>query len=370
MAIFDYISSDEFRQSLEADYQEMVACFNAKGWKAVHVLAGSIVEAVLLDYILVEGYVSQEEAFKMDLGSAINLCKERKVISEKTSDLSSVIKSYRNLIHPGRLIRLNEQVDKNSAEVAKALVGIVVNEIEKQKREKYGYTAEQIVAKIQRDSTVSTIIGHIIKNINPIEVEKLLLKVLPNAYMEYLHQLNDVEFSFPVEHFPTSFSVCFRTAFEQARDEVKKKVSQNFARIIREESEQFIFAYGKLFFRAPDMRYLSSDDIEITKNYLLGRLENDVEGWMPTISGIYNYLSPDDVNKLVDPLVRVVNGDDNNLSAAAARFLKDEGWLAPQSVQAQFLNRLGAWVDNYRKKNLDNHAAKIENIREHIALPI
>jgi len=42
MAIFDYITIDEFRKSLESDYQEMTSCFTAEAWKAVHVLAGSI----------------------------------------------------------------------------------------------------------------------------------------------------------------------------------------------------------------------------------------------------------------------------------------------------------------------------------------
>ena len=308
MAIFDYITSEEFRESLEADYQEMIFCFNANAWKAVHVLAGSIIEAVLLDYLVAENLATYEEALRLDLGSAITLCKDKNIISIKTSDLSSVIRSYRNLIHPGRIIRLQEHVDKNSAEVAKALVSIVIGEIEKQKHEKYGYTAEQLIAKIRRDSSASTIISHIIKQTNPTEIEKLLIKVIPNAYMDSLQEMD------PIAHLPKSLTICFRTAFEQASPELKKKVAQNFVKIIKEESDQFLFAYGKLFFRAPDMQYLSANDIEITKNYLLGRLENDIEGWLSTIAGISKYISDEDVNKLVDPLVRAVNGNDMDLS--------------------------------------------------------
>jgi hypothetical protein len=363
MAIFDYITSDEFRKSLEADYQEMTLCFNAGAWKAVHVLAGSIIEAVLLDYIVAESFVSQDEALKMDLGTAINLCKDKKVISARTSDLSSVVKSYRNLIHPGRIIRLNEHIDKNSAEVAKALVGIVVDEIERQKRETYGFTAEQIIAKIRRDSSADTIISHIIKQTNPAEIEKLLLKVLPNAYVDYLQEFDRIE------HLPMSFSICFRTAFEQASNELKKKISQNFVRIIKEESDRFLFAYGKLFFRASDMQYLSQDDIEITKNYLFGRLENDLEGWLSTIAGIGSFISDDEVNKLVDILVRAVNSNDMDLSITAEKRLIDEGSAISGSVGNKFLKRLNDWSVSYRNKKLEKYAIAVDNIKASIEIP-
>lgn len=363
MAIFDYITSDEFRKSLEADYQEMNLCFTAGTWKAVHVLAGSIIEAVLLDYIVAENFVSHDEALKMDLGSAIILCKDKKVISTRTSDLSSVIKSYRNLIHPGRIIRLNEHVDKNSAEVAKALVSIVVDEIERQKRERYGFTAEQIVAKIRRDSSADTIISHIIKQTNPAEIEKLLIKVLPNAYMDYLQEFDTIDY------LPTSFSICFRNSFEQASDHLKQKVAQNFVKIIKEESDQYLFAYGKLFFRASDMQYLSKDDIEITKNYLFGRLENDLEGWLSTITGIGNFISDDEVNKFVDTLVRAVNSNDMDLSINVEKRLIDEGSAVSDSVKGKFLKRLNDWSATYRNKNLGKYADKIDNINASIEIP-
>ena len=47
---FDFISDSEFRSILAADYEQMHLCADAKAWKAVHVLAGSIIEAVIIDY--------------------------------------------------------------------------------------------------------------------------------------------------------------------------------------------------------------------------------------------------------------------------------------------------------------------------------
>ena len=48
---FDFITTKPFRESLEADYAEMGRSAESKNWKAVQVLAGSIVECLLIDYL-------------------------------------------------------------------------------------------------------------------------------------------------------------------------------------------------------------------------------------------------------------------------------------------------------------------------------
>ena len=176
MTSFDFITSEDFRCSLESDYDEMTACLKVGAWKAVHVLAGSIIEALLIDFLLAEAIVSREDALKLDLGSALTLGRDKKIISQRTFDLSSVVRSYRNLIHPGRTIRLNERVSQDSAKVAEALVSIVLTEVERQKREHYGYTAEQIVSKLERDSSADAILPHLMQKTNSVEIERLLLK--------------------------------------------------------------------------------------------------------------------------------------------------------------------------------------------------
>ena len=51
MATFDFVADDDFRAGLVSDYAEMQKALEAESWKSVHVLAGSIVEAILVDYI-------------------------------------------------------------------------------------------------------------------------------------------------------------------------------------------------------------------------------------------------------------------------------------------------------------------------------
>src|SRR2546429_1304835 len=101
MATFDFINGEDFRLSLESDYQELNSAMQAKAWKAVHVLAGSIIEAILIDYLIASEYQKKSsfDPLKMTLAEAISACRQEHVLSEKTEHLSHVVRSYRNLIH-------------------------------------------------------------------------------------------------------------------------------------------------------------------------------------------------------------------------------------------------------------------------------
>ena len=63
-------------------------------------IGGSIIEAVLLDYLVAEKHVDKEKSLTMGLGAAVRLAERKGVISKKSSDLSSAINEYRNLVHP------------------------------------------------------------------------------------------------------------------------------------------------------------------------------------------------------------------------------------------------------------------------------
>src|SRR5207302_4906011 len=80
MGAFDFVSSDTLRQSLEADYNELHRCFDVEAWKAVHVLAGSIVEALLIDYLVSINYTAADP-LKMDLAEATAACKQAGAMS-------------------------------------------------------------------------------------------------------------------------------------------------------------------------------------------------------------------------------------------------------------------------------------------------
>jgi hypothetical protein len=117
MADFNFIVIPELRQCLESDYKELQACLKAEACKAVHVLAESIVEAVLVDALSGSG-VDQSKLDSMDLASLIGLAKDNGILDDEAGDLSPVIRRYRNLIHPARVKRLEKIVDSKGAVIA------------------------------------------------------------------------------------------------------------------------------------------------------------------------------------------------------------------------------------------------------------
>jgi hypothetical protein len=269
---FDFISGDDFRASLESDYQELNASMHSGSWKAVHVLAGSIIEAVLTDYLIATDYQKRNntDPLKMDLDKVIAACETEGVLTQRTAQLSHVIRSYRNLIHPGRLIRLGETVDEGGAKIAQALVELVVTDVAARKKTTYGYTAEQIVSKLENDSSAIAFLGHLLRQVNEFERKRLLLNVLPQRYLELILQDTSEDMLIPLRD-------CFRLVYRTSSEEVKKNVAKQFVSILKEESQQKVRAYERAFFRASDLKNYSGPDAQLVKTHILSLLEGYVD---------------------------------------------------------------------------------------------
>lgn len=373
MASFDFITDEDFRISLEKDFKELNLCIQTGAYKASVVIAGSIVEAVLIDYVIAENIVTREDALKLDFGKVLSLCKDKKIISDKTSDLSSVIKGYRNLIHPGRSLRLNESVDKDSAEVSKALVNIVLTEVEKQKKENYGYTAEQIIAKIKNDSNASAILSILIKKTNPKELERLMLKHLPEAYLDEIRS-EDQWGEDDREHIKPTLVTCFRQSFDNADDKLKKKIANWFAKIIREESDSVISSYGIAFLRSSDMKYMNKDDVEIVKQHIFGQMKNAMNFTiLDALSGISPFLNKSDALAFIDPLVRYAIKDDGESKEeimVRSLFTAEAIYGNMDSeTEKSINNRLEQWEINFTNKVQTEKAEKVRRLIDSIEIP-
>lgn len=271
MTGLEFITNGELRSSLESDLRELDTSLQHQNYKAVHVLAGSVVEALLLDHVTAGNLLEPSKAMKADLSELINVSRASNVISQRTADLSSVVRSYRNLIHPERVARLQEKIDVNTANVARALVDIVAGEIASVRLKTYGFTAEQIATKLEKDSSATDVISHVLNDVSAFEIERLLLAVLPARYLSWWD-----DFEAP-KHVRESICVCFRKAFGVAGEELKRRVAKQFATVIRTGAETTIRLYGDAFFAIDDMKYLDSADQELVKAHLLGRFKRSAD---------------------------------------------------------------------------------------------
>lgn len=177
---FEFIADIRFRNLLIRDFKELQNCFDNKAAKSVLILSGSIIETVLLEFFshnLPEGK-NQNQLLKMDLFALINEAEATGLISSKSKELSTVIKNYRNLIHPGREIRTKEEFDFETATVSFSLVKIILKELKENYIKKYGYRAEDIFNKIIVDSSTYSIYEKLIQKLNThekIRLTKLLV---------------------------------------------------------------------------------------------------------------------------------------------------------------------------------------------------
>jgi hypothetical protein len=359
--------SEDLRSSLEDDFKEMTACMKTEAWKAAHVLAGSIIEAVLIDFLISEKYITQEEGLILDFGKALSLCKEKKVISQKTSDLSSVVKEYRNLIHPGRIIRLKEKITKDTATVALALVDIITNEISTRRLEKYGYSAEQIVQKIERDPSATTILPHILKDVNPKEIEKLLIKVIPETYMQYDEIVDE-----PIPpHFLSGLSSCYRQAFNQSSEDIKKKATDKFVSVLKESSQYIINIYEMKFFRSTDLKYLSVHNADMVKQHLFSRIkkEQSVDMFVP-LNGIGRHIKQKEIHELIDPVVRMfISPLLIKKKSTVSDFIIQEWNIMDKRLRKYVVQRLDTWIEHLtRNKNVEGSNI-IKELKSILELP-
>jgi hypothetical protein len=312
MSLFDFISNEQFRNSLDSDYGELAKCIEASAWKAAHVLAGSLVEAVLLDYLMSTEYPkrTKEDPLRFDLGKVISTCRAEKIISERVEDLSTVVRDYRNLIHPGRTVRVGESVDGESASVAKSLVVLISNEITAKRKAAYGFTAEQIVAKVVSDPSNTVVLTHLLKTANRHEMQMLLLKALPKRY-----QVAESDWDVSLSE---ALKSCFRLAFKVANDDIKRQVAAEFVRVLKNEGEAVIRSYEGGLFIGSEFDHFDSDSLALVKAHFLARMKQDLTiDLLRAIEGLEKHILPSEVVEFLDPLIRsslygAVNNYDRN----------------------------------------------------------
>lgn len=300
MSDFSFISDESLRNSLESDYKELQSCMEFGAWKSVHVLAGSIVEAVLIDYLAAIGY-NKAKPLQMTLDQVIKACKDEGVITERTVDLSNVIRSYRNLIHPGRLIRLKDSYDNNTARISEALVHIVLQDVSERKSISYGYKAEQIVKKLELDPSAKAILPHLLSDLNSKEQERLIMRAIPEKYFEIVNR------TVCDDNVLRALTACFLETFELVSDDLKRRVMNKFVSIIKEESQYVVEVYQDAFFRADQLKYVEDDSERLMlKQQLLSRLSTKLDAsLLDLMNGISGYIDHLDIDMFMEPLIRM-----------------------------------------------------------------
>jgi hypothetical protein len=138
---FEFIQDVDFRNLLRADLGAANADLVNHHYKASTVLAGSVVEALLLwglerlgETNVRTAYLKAPKGFLNDwtLAPLIAAAEACQLITSETKRQAELAQNYRNLIHPGRQARLDQQCDRGTALAALAAVELIAVDLKRQ----------------------------------------------------------------------------------------------------------------------------------------------------------------------------------------------------------------------------------------------
>ena len=359
---FDFVSRKDLKVALEGDLAELDRCAGVESWKAVHVLAGSIIEAILADYLISRG-ADEQNVLKLTLGGLVSRCRDEGILTEKTVSLSSAVKEYRNLIHPGRLTRLGEQVGAKTGKVAQALVEIVAAEIAQQKQQTYGLTAAQLVEKLESDITAIGILHHLTGDMHSHELEIFLLDAVPTRYQE-------IESNQAAQPALRSFEKAFRIVFSAADADIQKRVAERYVDMLRTDPDFVIASYENAFVDATLLQYLAPAQQGLVKSHFLSVLETAVsEETLNLVEGIGPYLAPSEAAAYLTPLVRSLTTSTDSGYTRLQKYIDDEYNRMTEPTKSALMQQLQQWVSRLRMITRESEAERLQDLKEYLELP-
>lgn len=133
---FNYVKDAGIRGILVRDYQELQRAFIAQCWKAVIIMSGGAIEALLMDRLLQNQDTAtssgkapkKQDIWQWDLSELINVSLELKIVSSSVEKLSQSVREYRNLIHAGNEIRKKLTFGQEEARIALEVLHIIDRE--------------------------------------------------------------------------------------------------------------------------------------------------------------------------------------------------------------------------------------------------
>jgi hypothetical protein len=142
-ASLDFVQDPLLRDTLLTDLGSAKDEFDRGAWKAATVLAGSVAEALLLNALSAQPEEAHRAAretqlsvnsdlLRWDLHQLTVAAERLNVIDETTAQQCKIAKNFRNLIHPGRALRLSLKCDRGTAHAAAAAVEFVIRNLQEQ----------------------------------------------------------------------------------------------------------------------------------------------------------------------------------------------------------------------------------------------
>jgi hypothetical protein len=110
--------------------KEACHCFDSHAYTAAAIMAGSAMETVLLDALLRHRAVDSNLPLdKSTLSDLIHLALKAGLVGQSTSQLTHWVRENRDLVHPGRVLRRRQTVEREEASMALSILNLICKEL-------------------------------------------------------------------------------------------------------------------------------------------------------------------------------------------------------------------------------------------------
>jgi len=124
---FTFLADLRIAKIVERDYNELQKLDPSQSVKSVIVLSGGIIEGLLFDALVESGHWTFDEACQRPLKDMVHPAKNKGII--RHDNLTDVLRSFRNIIHPAREIKDTLDLNESHAKHSRAAVDVVINEV-------------------------------------------------------------------------------------------------------------------------------------------------------------------------------------------------------------------------------------------------
>lgn len=422
--LFDFISSEDLRKSLENDYAELTKAISANMWKSACILAGSIAEAVLMDYIAVTGNCKADvedlaapsiglqrlidaaigvDALASqpppDAGWAFVQLADKGATARKSGDvnslraayaMSSAVAGFRNLIHPGRALRLKDHVDENLALAARAFVLRLCSDLSKESATRYPYRAEDVIEKAEKDVGARTVLENMLGKTRPSEVTRLLTEVGPRAFLSNFHTPENLG----VEMFPNQDSIddedidkyqslcrvakidqaadaqAYRLAFDGGARVQKGTAMHAIAELLKTEDSPAVVALEAELLQVSGLEYAPDEDRNLIMGDIVDRIcsKNAGKELLDSAAGIGPWLPPERGARFAEALLdkRFWSKLDSGIRRSALSLLEHEYGNMPVATQVIVRRTTNTYRDVMKTQTWD-HPEDVQVVDDLIA---
>ena len=126
---FWFIKDKKLRELIENDWNEINSIFYAQAWKSSIILCGSVLEGLLINELKPNIQNANQEyqtlksktapvLEKWDLADLVEVASKLQLFPKGTIHLTHAVREFRNLVHPGKLLREHIKVTEEQAVIA------------------------------------------------------------------------------------------------------------------------------------------------------------------------------------------------------------------------------------------------------------